>query len=139
MTETFKNPIELEIEALSKEIEAKRRELEAGVGVVHESTGEKEVVRASLAEKINAQLPPSIAPLGPVPVAPAASSTGSYLDDLDPETTEKVNALIQEVFDKGLERAIKDAKNLEPYVLDAFHDALADRMYQELKRRKVIN
>lgn len=139
MTETFKNTIELEIEALSKEIEAKRRELETKAGVVHESTGEKELVRASLAEKINAQLPPSIAPLGPVPTAPAIAATGSYLDDLDAETAEKVNALIQQVFEKGLERAIKDAKNFEPYVLDAFHDALVDRMYDELKRRKAIN
>ena len=49
MEERFANSIELEIAQLSKEIDAKRRELETARGVSFESDAEKEVVRTSLA------------------------------------------------------------------------------------------
>lgn len=136
MTELFANAIEAEIDQLSKEIEAKRRELETARGVSHESESDKEIVRASLAEKIHS--PSSVPSQVPVSSAAPASPVVSYLDDLDADTAEKVNMLIQEVFSKGLEAAIKDARREDPYVLDAFHDALVDRMYDELKARKAV-
>lgn len=144
MSETLVNPIEQEIAALSREIEAKRKELDASRGVVREAQETKDVIHASLGEKIQKALP--AVPLAPVPpqgtavasVTGTASSGNSYLDDLDEETVAQVNALIQEVFAKGIDRAIKDAKTHDPYVIDAFHDALTDKMYEELKRRKAI-
>lgn len=137
MEERFANSIELEIAQLSKEIDAKRRELETARGVSFESDAEKEVVRTSLAEKINAVNLGAATPQVNVASRPA-NSGASYLDDLDAETTEKVNHLIQVVFSKGLDAAIKEAKSQDPYVLDAFHDALVDKMYEELVRRKTV-
>lgn len=144
MAETVTNPIEAEIAALTREIEIKRRALEAQNGIVSEGE-DKEFVRTALAEKIRQSFsaaPPASSVSSAVPVPPPppkpASQGASYLDSLDDATSAKVNVLIQEFFTKGLERAIRDAKNEEPYVMDAFHDALTDKLYEELKRRKAV-
>ncbi len=139
MTEVFANSIEQEIAQLSEEIAAKRRELEAARGISHESESDKEILRASLAEKIQMVVPPLPPPPPPGVGAKPAATGSSYLDDLDPETAEKVNSLIQEVFSKGLESAIQRVKKEDVYVIDAFHDALVDKMYEELKRRKAVS
>ena len=39
---------------------------------------------------------------------------------------------------KGIEKAAAEAKKSNPYVLDAFHDALVEKLYPELQRRGVL-
>ncbi len=54
-------------------------------------------------------------------------------------TGQQVGALISLVFDKGLEKAISTARNLNnPAILDEFHDILADRYYKELVEKKIL-
>ena len=42
------------------------------------------------------------------------------------------------VFHKGLDAAIKEARQKEPLVLDGFHDSLTAKLYGELKSRGKI-
>ncbi len=50
---------------------------------------------------------------------------------LDPQN--QVKSLCDLAFQKGLDFAIQTARNLNnPYVLDAFHDALVDELYKRL-------
>lgn len=55
------------------------------------------------------------------------------------EVDQRVGALIELVFDKGLEEALKVANALDnPAILDEFHDVLVDRYYQTLVEQKII-
>jgi hypothetical protein len=60
------------------------------------------------------------------------------LDKSSDEVKLRTEQLIDITFHKGLEDAIKEAKKSGPFVLDAFHDALADKLYEEIKKRKMI-
>ncbi len=61
-----------------------------------------------------------------------------YLKDSPAETKLQVEKLIDSVFHQGIDKVVKIAKQTNPFVLDAFHDALTDRLYEELKNRKLI-
>jgi len=62
---------------------------------------------------------------------------------LSEEELSKQQSLIQELvnlaFEDGLNAAIEKAKKMkDPYLLDAFHDLLADRLYEELVKRNKL-
>ena len=57
---------------------------------------------------------------------------------MDPADAEKVNALIDLIPKLGLFKTIARAKEQPAYILDAFHDALVDKLRDELKRQKLI-
>lgn len=65
-------------------------------------------------------------------------TTPNYLKDAPADVKEKVEELVNLVFKEGIEKATKRARQDSPFVLDAFHDALADKVYQELKKRNII-
>ena len=151
MAEEFsKNNIEAEIAELSAKIAEKRRQLEAGNGIVEERSldpaRDRELVRSALGEKISSAVPQTApasttvtAPLS----APAATGTAvpagkSYLDYLDEESRATVQALVDSVFAEGLEKTLKQLEMQEPFIIDAFHDVLTDKIYSELKNRGAI-
>ena len=61
-----------------------------------------------------------------------------YLNGSSDEVKLKVEKLIDSVFHNGLDKAVGEAKAAGPYILDAFHDALTDKLYEELKSRNLI-
>lgn len=134
--ERFTDAIEAEINELNQQIAEKRKLLEEQRGIVHENAPEakevsqREAVLATLKEQSGAP----VASGG----AQAASSAVSYLDSLDEPVAARVNDLITQAFSKGISAAVKAAQNEHPSVVDAFHDALADRLMGELKARKLI-
>lgn len=62
----------------------------------------------------------------------------SYVKNMPPGVKIKVEKLIDVVFHQGIEKAAEMAKQENAFVLDAFHDALADKLYEELEKRKII-
>jgi hypothetical protein len=58
-----------------------------------------------------------------------------YLKDAPAETKFAIEKLIDFAWHKGIMSAIKLAKEGDPLVLDAFHDALTDKLYDELVSR----
>jgi len=144
---TQRGAVEAEIAQLSRQIEEKRRLLEGQHGIVEE----KELVRHVIAEKIGeaiGQAPGSGVPASDpqaaapspasVPVASTKSATPTYLDTLDDDTVQKINTLVAAVFEQGLAKTIKTVVEEDPFILDAFHDALVDKLYEELKKHKVV-
>ena len=77
----------------------------------------------------------------PLPQKPAASSKGeeellpSYMLDAPADVKLQVEELLDISIHKGIETAVKQAKKDDPYVLDAFHDALVEKLYPELQKR----
>jgi len=130
------NNLEQEIAELQKMIEAKRDQLEKAGGIIEE----KELVRQSVREMF-LNVPAQI-PLSTTTPTPATTQTvpvgGSYLDYLDPQTTETINRFIGEIQAKGITPVINEVASQKPFVVDAFHDALVDKLYDELKQRGLI-
>jgi len=135
------NVLELEIAELQKRIDEKKNVLERQGGIVEE----KELVAGAVKEMF---LAGQSAPVSTQPVAttPATAHTtpqtidgqGSYLDHLDEQTAQIVTELIQKVPTEGIAKMVKEAELAGPYVIDAFHDALIDRLYDELKSRGIL-
>jgi len=124
------NIIEKEIADLSVAIQEKRAQLERERGSAVEAS---EALHHVVSEKL------AMAPT-PAPQANhlASQKTKSYLDDLDPIDTEKINSYIDLIPKQGLEKTINQVKNESAYLLDAFHDALVDKLKEELKKQNLI-
>lgn len=59
-------------------------------------------------------------------------------DDVDPNKKLEVEKLMDLVIHKGILKALKESKKHSPFIQDAFHDALADKLLPELKKRNII-
>lgn len=135
------NNLEQEIAELQKMIETKRDQLEKEGGIIEE----KELVKQSVQEIFRAgkTVPPSptsTSSLGQTahPTLVETAKNGSYLDHLDTDTAEAVNKLIALIPEKGIATAIELVSTNEPFVIDAFHDALIDKLYDELRARGIV-
>jgi len=62
----------------------------------------------------------------------------SYLESSDVKVKEIVKNLIMLAFKNGIEEALKEARHYPPFIIDAFHDALVDKIMPELKKRNLI-
>lgn len=62
----------------------------------------------------------------------------AYLKDASPEIKLKIEQLVDEVFHQGLKKAVAEAKAAGFFVEDAFHDALTDKFYEELRGRGML-
>ena len=138
------NNLEQEIADLQKMIEAKRDQLEKDGGIVEE----KDLVRQSVKEMfLNTSTPKagqtipsqnSSAITSTPAISQTVPATGSYLDYLDDQTAEVINGLVSQIGTKGITAVINEASAQEPFVIDAFHDALVDKLYDELKTRGLV-
>ena len=127
MTMENQPTIEQEIAQLEKQIAEKR----AVLGKEAEPT-EKEILHGVVGEKIQQQ-----APQYTPPVKPKQDDVAQNY--VLPELKEKVQELVNLVFNKGLDEGIKEAsKTNDPALIDAFHDILVDELYNALVERKKL-
>lgn len=132
-----------ELALLEREVAIARARLEAAQGITVEH---KEAVREVVAEKIYGSERPAIASSPVVQiqtsttVSPSTKPLASdhYLSTLSDEDVVKVNELISAVGTDGIQKTIDRAKNELPFILDAFHDALVDKLYDDLKARGLV-
>ena len=121
--------IEQEIAQLEKQIAEKR----ATLGKETEQS-EKEILHGVVGKKIQQQVPQYTPP----PVKPKQDDNvaQSYIE---PELKDKVQELVNLVFNKSLDEGIKEAsKSNNPALIDAFHDVLVDELYNALLERKKV-
>ncbi len=135
------NSLEQEIAQIEQDLTSKREALERQkqTGAIPEMPHEKETLREIVGEKI---APPPAG--GPAPSAPTAPSVGvptgsvgveppSYMSE---ELKGKVQELVNTAFSKTIDDAIKQARATNNAALiDAFHDALVDELYNYLVER----
>ena len=124
--------IEQEIAQLEKQLQEKK----AGLGQQSEqkeSAPDKEMLRQVVGEKVQQHAPAYI----PKP-APQAQTDDT--DFIPPELKDKIQELINHVFQVSLEQGIKEAVNSKnPALIDAFHDVLVDQLYDTLLERKKVD
>lgn len=121
MEPKFEQPaIEKDIERISKELWEHREKMP------DKNISEREIVRSVIGERIKN-------------VQPAPSKGGSvlpkYLESESSEIKTKVEELVAVAFREGLDFSINEAKKFGPFILDALHDALTSKMYDELKNK----
>lgn len=125
MDSTFEHAsLEQEIKELAKEIKER--------GLAEKG---KEALRAVIKEQIGG----AAAPSSPAtPPAPVSGSLPAYLNQESPEVKLKVEKLLDLALHKGIKTAGAEARNMPPLIMDAFHDALTDKLYSELKSRGLL-
>lgn len=137
MPET-QSTIEHDIAELEQRLQEKKSLLEQQAGQKGEPVPhEKEILKEVVGEKIQKHIPQYQPPL-PTAQAPTVKAVEppSYLSQ---ELKDKIQALVQLVFDKNLEEGIKEAaKPHNAALLDAFHDILVDELYNQLIEKRKL-
>jgi len=67
-----------------------------------------------------------------------SESLPDYLVNESDQLKKEVEDLIVLAFSKGIEASAKKAIAKGPFILDAFHDALTSKLYEELKNRGLL-
>lgn len=125
--------LEADIERLSREIAEKRNLPE------YKELSEKELLRRTLQPLIKQPPLQSGQPSVAQSTAPVRETIlPDYLKEMSNEIKLQVEKLIDSAFHQGIEKTAKQAGQAGDFVLDAFHDALTDKLYEELKKRKLI-
>jgi hypothetical protein len=133
------NLLEQEIAQIERDLASKREVLEKQkrAGAIPEVLHEKETLREVVGEKLGRAPAPQPAPAQPPApqpaVPPPAVEPPSYLSE---ELKVKVQELVNTAFSKTISDAVKQARATNnAALLDAFHDALVDELYNYLVER----
>lgn len=135
--ETMPEFLEQNIKELEQRLEALRKQ--------KEQKEPRQVVKDYLVEKTR---PRTAAPITPSPffsktkpdpkTKPEEKDLPDYMKDCDEKTKSTVSQLIQTAWQKGIEAAVRESRQHGPFVVDALHDALVDKLYDQLKKRKIL-
>ena len=61
-----------------------------------------------------------------------------FSQELPPEAKLQIEKLLDLTFHEGVVKAIKEARKAPPFILDAFHDALVDKLYPLLQEKDLL-
>ena len=126
------NIIEQDIKRLSQEIAEKKKLLE------YKEVPEKELIKQTIEPLVKQSYIQSSQQLAQARKAAKKTTLPDYLKDSPDKIKLQVEKLVDSVFHQGISKTIKEAQKAGPFILDAFHDALTDKLYDELKKRKYL-
>lgn len=122
--------LEADMDRLAGEIMRHKEVLE------HEPTDHKELLKQAIR---------AIAPHdgGSAPASGTQPQTDSpyvpaYAAGAAPEVKLEIEYLVDLALREGIGKANAAARKSNPFILDAFHDALAGKLYPELQRRNIV-
>jgi hypothetical protein len=102
-----------------------------------QGAGDREIVRQALLSISNTQTP---APQSSAePNASASPYLPAYAQSAPPATKLEIEYLVDLALREGIRKASDTARKSNPFIMDAFHDALTGKLYPELQRRKLVN
>jgi hypothetical protein len=130
--------LEADIERLAKEIQSKREQL-AG-----ETKPERELIKEAIRVFPNLQGSQNKMPT-PAPIATPTSQVDDarnplpdYAKDAPAEVKLEIEYLCDVALRKGIGTAMSESEKSPYFVQDAFHDALAGKLYPELQKRGIV-
>ena len=128
MPDQFEQAIESDMRQLVAEIQRNRERPE------FKNAAEQALVRESLR-----QFPPLPQQAAAVPVpTPSRSPLPAYADAASPEVKLEIEYLVDIALKQGIGKAVSESKKSPYFVQDAFHDALAGKLYPELQKRGIV-
>lgn len=98
----------------------------------------KGVSGAELVKKALENMAPPAATPASAPAAPAPNIP-DYAQNAAPAAKMEIEHLVDMALREGITKAQSEAAKSNPFVLDAFHDALAGKLYPELQKRKIVD
>lgn len=125
MAEPKEGDYRREIEILEERLAKLKKALGTAEG--REAPPEKELLREAIGERIREALPPPpfVPPSPPAVGAPTGASAHDEVEEVEPFVTIALSA--------DIPRAVKAVlKSGNAHLIDAFHDVLVDRFYDEL-------
>ena len=117
--------LEADMRRLAEEIQKHRENPES------RALSGQEVVKKSIQSIIT---PPS----PPTPQQAQGGALPAYAAGAPAETKLEIEYLVDIAFQHGLDKANAEAMKSSPFVMDAFHDTLAAKLYPELQRRGIL-
>lgn len=119
--------LEQDIQKLSKEIKER--------GLAEKG---KEALRTVIREQAPSYTKAAGGQSLPKSAAEPSSPLPSYLQQEPADVRLKVEKLLDFAWHKGVFRAFKEAQKGGQLVLDAFHDSITDKLYEEFKKRGLL-
>jgi len=129
--QNFNEALEKSLGRLTTEIKERQQTAES------RELPEREIVKQSI-KSLSEKTAPAA---GAAPIKGDESvNLPNYLQgkDIDEKIKAEVEHLIEMVFSENIEKALAAAKGKPPFIEDAFHDALVDKLLPELKNRGII-
>jgi hypothetical protein len=131
--DSFEKNLETDIQQLAQEIRANREKPEL------KNAAEQELVREAIRAFPEAKNQPQAA-------APASQAAGDdknsplpvYAQSAPAEVKLEIEYLLDIAFKKGVSQALTESQKSPAFVQDAFHDALAGKLYPELQKRGIV-
>jgi len=129
---SFEKSLEADIAQLAAEIRGQRERPEM------RNAAEQEIVKEAIRAFPELKNQPQAA-AGAAPAADdAASPLPAYAQAAPAEVKLEIEYLLDIALKKGIGSALAESKKSPAFVQDAFHDALAGRLYPELQKRGVV-
>ena len=119
--------LEADMKVLVAEVKKHRERPEAA------TMTEKEILKQAIRS-----LPPAANVQNPQQDAQSKSPLPAYAQTASAEVKLEIEYLIDMAFHHGIAKADAVARKAPAFVLDAFHDALAGKLYPEFQRRGIL-
>jgi hypothetical protein len=142
--ENFNNfkKLDKDIEKIGNKVNEVKERLNINIEKKQENFSDnekREVVKQSVKEVINEGTS-----LGLTVDQPSNSNDDEYLADyltdknVDDKVKDIIESLLQLAVDKGVFIALNKSKKFSPFIQDAFHDSLVDKLLPTLKEKNII-
>ncbi len=126
--ESIHEILEKDIQKLAEQVKAIKTKAEKN------HLSELEIIKKSLSV-----FTPNLQQSNTTKIQDANNPLPQYITSFPPETQLEIEYLLDIAFHKGISKALNETlKSKNPAIIDAFHDALAGKLYDELKKRKII-
>jgi hypothetical protein len=133
---TFEKVLEADIQNLASEIRGQRERPEM------KNTAEQELVKEAIRAFPESKNQPQAANGTSAPASTASNDPNSllpaYAQIAPAEVKLEIEYLLDVALRKGIGPALSESQKSPAFVQDAFHDALAGRLYPELQKRGIV-
>jgi hypothetical protein len=127
--------IEADMKTLAAEIRKNREQPEL------KNASEKELLKEAIRTfpSLGERQPSAAVPAPAVPANSAAQSPlPAYAQNAPAEVKLEIEYLLDIAFRQGIGKALDESKKSPYFVQDAFHDALAGKLYPELQKKGIV-
>lgn len=130
-TGSFEHALETDIERLGREVNAQRERPEL------KNANERELIKEAIRAFPEVTRNPSPIP-APAPIPASQNPLPDYAANAPAEVKLEIEYLLDVTFRGGIGKALAEAQKSSPFVQDAFHDALAGKLYPILQKRGMV-
>ena len=132
--QSFEQALESDMHQLATEINAQRERREM------KDVAEKELVKEAIRAfpGVHSAEAPLATEVFPQSTSNTQSPLPAYAQGAAPEVKLEIEYLLDIAFQKGLAAALGESKKSPEYVQDAFHDALAGKLYPIMQQKGMV-